>query len=134
MCSVFLSEYENDESTKTITTWQSLIELRPSEFTETKRIIQDYCGDYAQALLAYNKDNIEEDETKLEPDEDWLTHLEAKLTIKEQSPFTEVLQQLQASYQTKGGEVSNPLYNIENLNFLQFYFMPYIFKASFIVA
>ncbi len=81
-------------------------------------------------MLADNKDNVEEDETKLETDEDWLTHLEAKSTIKEQSPFTEVFQQLQASYQTKGGESSNPLYNIEYLNFLQFYFMPYIFVWS----
>jgi hypothetical protein len=70
MCTVFLSEYESDQCIQARLTLQSLIELRPTDFTETKRIFKDYFGDYAQSLPAISETETEIDSSETKNNEE----------------------------------------------------------------
>jgi hypothetical protein len=59
-----------------------------------------------------------------------MPHLDERMTIKEQSPFTALFEKLQADFQVKPGISLNSIFNPTYLNFLQFYFMPYVFIWS----
>ena len=63
---------ENDETRKSTQALQDLIRSRPEDFTETKKIIQNYFGHFVELIEGKNE---ESDSLSLEPpldETDWV--------------------------------------------------------------
>ena len=117
MCKVFNSEFTDDSVSQSILSLQALIQLRPEDATEIKKICQETFNDTDEQEQEINVNiNIEDQ---------WYS--ETPRTIKGASPFTKVYLELEST--TKHGESGNInlLHNKEFIGFLQANFMPYIF-------
>ena len=129
MCEVFIRQMDDKTCSNARKALQQLIELRPNDKTEIiKCVNENYPGVF---VIDTTLNETESNDTELIQVDGWFT-FDKKSTIKNSSPFTNVFLEIQTqceseaeSPDTSGEE--NVLFNPELINYLQKFYMPYIF-------
>ena len=120
MCKVFKSNYTDETVTQAIESLQALIQLRPEDSTEIKKVIQEI---HENIEVNENEESVFEQEFE----DEWYTETQHRHTIKAASPFTKLYAEIEQNVVITDTENVNPLCNQDFINFLQANFMPYIF-------
>jgi hypothetical protein len=106
MCTVFLNTYTNDAVNQAILALQALIQLRPDDSTEVKKIIQE--------IFSYDGADTHDDEETVNQniiEDDWF--IRPSTSIKASSPFTKVYTDIESATLHVESENINLLSNKE---------------------
>jgi hypothetical protein len=127
ICIVFKNPFLVDEVLLAIKALQSLIQVRPENSIEVKKMLKEIVPNLINDAKPEIIPNVDTKKSIDEIDDDWYES-NFKTTIKAASPFTEIFLEIESASIVSTSSLNvNQLHNEDFINFLQSNFMPYIF-------